>query len=135
MKEPDFRLWCRSEKRMGKVIEIRHDCIDCISTVHARFYIGHQRLDRYYRIIPQARYKDVSIMQALGVRDRNGNMIYEGDIVQLGDGRIISCTFRDNDDLFGFMGIEFVRFQEEFEMYGGGVLGNIYEHNIHGEKN
>nr|DAW71317.1 MAG TPA: Dynein heavy chain region D6 P-loop domain [Caudoviricetes sp.] len=24
MKEPDFRLWCRSEKRMGKVIEIRH---------------------------------------------------------------------------------------------------------------
>ncbi len=67
----------------------------------------------------------VSITQFMGLKDRNGKDIYEGDILESLDGRKSEIVFEDGCFFLKHIGLDdsdFIAPRNHFE-----ILGNIYE--------
>lgn len=134
MREIKFRAWDRKAKKMFPVHEMKFDKIS-------------NKLESYYGVDIWDKdsdfYGDVSyggsvhkktgnpllpkfeIMQYTGLKDKNGNEVYEGDIIKLLDG-IDIVEFKCG----GFMSKKGYMFLDDyFSMHGWlyEVIGNIYE--------
>ena len=85
--------------------------------------------------------KDIDLIQCTGLKDKNGNLIYEGDIVKFYDGEFLQTMkiIWDNDELdFKAIGLKksVECYENDFtylgyikkELYSLEVIGNVYQH-------
>lgn len=139
MREIKFRAWDKKNKEMSQVVEMIFNQYGGIDV----------RTSRRMDINEDCLGKD-SLMQYTGLKDKNGKMIFEGDIVKenrfsslsqviwsQGEGSLVGKVkglFGEESDLTGFIhelgkfefkgikGITKAHYIGEFE-----VIGNIYE--------
>lgn len=113
--KPKFRAWLKEEYRMTDVREITffNDEIQMISDVEG-FYV----------------YDEFELMQSTGWIDKNGNEIFEGDIIKFS----IDNGFCYSIDEIGSVSYQLGAFHVDvfplIDLIGDGeveVIGNIYE--------
>lgn len=120
MREIKFRAWLKSNNLMYDVL--------CIDTAEKKALIEHGDMRGY------AKYPDETIlMQCIGLKDKNGKDIYEGDIVKaISFARWIGVVeYSDENQAFIFECIDKnyrgnIVFMSQFDQ-GFKILGNIYE--------
>ena len=130
MKEFKMKAWLKKEKKMVAIIGID------LNYQYIR-YTDDGNLFKYdYKI---ADFKDVELLQYIGMKDKNNKEIYEGDILKLRDNHGIQLVkYYDEwsafivesqkDTSVGVLGLYFDK--EDFE-----IIGNAYENSeLLGEK-
>lgn len=118
---PKFRAWLKEEKRMTDVNEM--------TFIDGEVYLISDVTDFYA-------YEEFKLMQSTGLKDKNGNEIFEGDIVKY---KLEEKTFTDIasfNKFFACFGLEddtgdwFCSFDwllENIKQDDIEVVGNIYE--------
>lgn len=107
-----YRFWHKPTKKM----------LDCYG-FNKDFVFG-DTLDGVGTTYNPAKFEDCILMQCTGLKDKNGKLIYEGDIVNYsclpGYSDIYACTFNRGGFLIGGLLISNTHLKSE-------VIGNIYE--------
>lgn len=118
---PKFRAWLKEEKRMTDVNEM--------TFIDGEVYLISDVTDFYA-------YEEFKLMQSTGLKDKNGNEIFEGDIVKY---KLEEKTFTDIasfNKFFACFGLEddtgdwFCSFDwllENIKQDDIEVVGNVYE--------
>ena len=122
MREIKFRAWDKSNQCMvypgeeNTVFTFTNGilCVECLETVWKEGGGETYEKDEFFQV-------DCEIMQFTGLKDRHGKEIYEGDIVDYGNGRNKVVEFIDG--CFCICGI--TAMPKLMTLYP--VIGNIYE--------
>ncbi len=104
-----FRFWHTPSKKM----------LDCYG--FNEHYTFADTLDGIGTEYNPCKTSDCVLMQCTGLRDNNGKLIYEGDIVARGEDKAV-IKYDDETTSFYMRWIEAETFIEDCE-----VIGNIYE--------
>lgn len=121
MREIKFRAWARD-----------HDGEMIMAPWSLDFFSDMSLVTGYGGEFPSDR-EDVTLMQYTGIKDRDGKEIYEGDILDLGNGRRLEVQYGAwncgcCDDVYGYSFELFARTGiTEDNVVCWEVIGNIYE--------
>lgn len=130
MKEFKMKAWLKKEKKMVAIIGID------LNYQYIRYTDDGNLFKDDYKI---ADFKDVELLQYIGMKDKNNKEVYEGDILKLRDNHGIQLVkYHDEwsafilesqkDTSVGVLGLYFDK--EDFE-----IIGNAYENSeLLGEK-
>ena len=131
MKEVKFRVWDRNEEIMAEITSIRFS-----KSQHT--LIGY-RYSKNGKVIDNQSYIDengwgtAALMQYTGLKDKNGNEIYEGDVVEYKDFSSGLYLFREQPKTTGIIKINnllrgiYLKGMGTFEGSKVEVIGNIFE--------
>ena len=112
MREIEFRAWCKKENKMFYNVEHEYDFYeDCESSFG-------DILD-----MPE-RYE---VMQYVGIKDKNGKKIFEGDIVKLDEDEVCFIEWDKYDYSYRIKNKEVDDILSGFRPKDFEVIGNIYE--------
>jgi uncharacterized phage protein (TIGR01671 family) len=122
MKEFKMKAWLKKEKKMVAVIGID------FNYEYIRYTEDGNLFNENYKT---AEFKNVELLQYIGMKDKNNKEVYEGDILKLRDNHGIKLVkYHDEwsafivesqkDTSVGVLGLYFDK--EEFE-----IIGNAYE--------
>lgn len=122
MKEFKMKAWLKKENKMVAIIGID------LNYQYIRYTDDGNLFKDDYKI---ADFKDVELLQYIGMKDKNNKEIYEGDILKLRDNHGIQLVkYHDEwsafivesqkDTSVGVLGLYFDK--EDFE-----IIGNAYE--------
>ena len=121
MRDIKFRAWLKSNKLMYNVL--------CVDIAEKKAFIEHSDMRGY------AKYpEEIKLMQCIGLKDKSGKDIYEGDIVKaISFARWIGVVkYSDENQAFIFNDLDkkyrgySTAFMNQFDD-GFEILGNIYE--------
>lgn len=127
MREIKFRFWHNLQKEM--MVGGIHDGM----MIDLRGNIGHYEDDGNFQ------KEDGILMQFTGLKDKNGNPIYEGDLYQVAKNKVYEVKYSEgitsNHEWFGgcfllhglFAGSETAFPFDEYAMAHGEVIGNVHE--------
>ena len=114
MREIKFRAWDNNLNQMYEIVSINFD----LQFIH---------LDPDY--CHKVKIKDIELMQYTGLKDKNGVEIYEGDMVEWSDGKLLSEVYWDQADVAFSLRCngESWFLNDDSMLCGMEVVGNIYE--------
>jgi uncharacterized phage protein (TIGR01671 family) len=124
MREFKFRAWDNHE---GRMLEPSEWAIKPSGEIYSAS--GDCLLDRIYG--------DYTIMQYIGLKDGNGNDVYEGDILECYEMRDSNidywgCTWHDDrtprPTFVVYWNEDYVSFEHPYDIEYWHIIGNIYEH-------
>jgi len=111
MRQIKFRAWDKENKKMHKV--------NMIDFIEGEIFVEPQPKNKSRLWFEEC--KDSILMQYTGLKDKNGEEIYEGDIIKKEwDDEIEEVTWNE-----GY--VEPFNFSYYEDPEGGEILGNIYE--------
>lgn len=130
-----FRVWNIREKEMIYNAEIAYDG----TSYNTKWQIGHNTNDGWvdcFGYYLDYEHENYEIMQCTGMKDKNGKLIYEGDIIQIPDDYytygMLACEKREIYFKEGGFRLKpkwdknargnWLEDTEDFE-----IIGNIYE--------
>lgn len=126
MRETKFRAWLKEDKKMVNV-----ETMDF--TDKSIQYLKKSEINNAY-ILRRESFDDVELMQYTGLKDKNGKEIYEGDIVLVESGGILTryktvVEFKEGALIASLISEEnhFYIFNPGFDSNDFEVIGNIYE--------
>ena len=116
-----FRIWDKPTSKM------HYDTALGFTQNNAVGFWARANTPNYYTDYTGERLKDIKIMQCTGLRDKNGKLIFEGDIA-INEGTVCVINW-DNDKCAFFVetASEYFAFEEDITIEDFKIIGNIYE--------
>lgn len=128
MRSIKFRAWDTKKRKMLNDKTDVYFVVDAEGAVY-RSKTCRDITDEYYWQVDSEPTDELIVMQFIGLHDKNGKEIFEGDILRSGT-EIISCEFFEEMAMFTIGGFSLKFFdldKNKNKIFDFEVIGNIYE--------